>query len=84
VKIKVPGNEMIKSRIAHYSGSNVSKINLLWMKTGQSLPANLLPVSRIQSAPHMLKKRHDEQDIVAGSDVEFADLWSCRQIARGV
>jgi hypothetical protein len=53
------------------------------MKTGQSSPANLLPISGIQSAPYMLEKQHDEQNIIAGSDVEFAILWSCRQIARG-
>ncbi|MGA3285216.1 MAG: hypothetical protein ABSD57_12275 [Verrucomicrobiota bacterium] len=52
------------------------------MNIGQSLSVNLLPISRIQTAPHMLKKRHDEQNFVAGFNVEFADLWSCRQIAR--
>jgi hypothetical protein len=46
----------------------------MWMKTGQSSSANFRPISRIQSAPHMLKKRYDEQNTVAGSDVEFADL----------
>ncbi|MGD0253085.1 MAG: hypothetical protein ABSC01_10370 [Verrucomicrobiota bacterium] len=83
MKIKVLSNEMIKSRFGHYLGRNVSNIYSMWMKTGQSSSANFRPISRIQSAPHMLKKRYDEQNTVAGSDVEFADLWSCRQIARG-
>jgi hypothetical protein len=52
------------------------------MNIGQNSSANLLPISRIQSASYMLKNRHDEQNIVAGSDAEFADLWSGRQIAR--
>jgi hypothetical protein len=54
----------------------------MWMKTGQSSSANLLPIPCIKPAPYMLKKQHDEQNTIAGSDVEFADLWSCRQIAR--
>jgi hypothetical protein len=83
VKIKVLSNEMIKSRIAHYSGRNMSKIYLMWMKIGQSLSANLRPISRIQSAPQMLEKRHDEQSTDAGSNVEFIVSWSCRQIVRG-
>jgi hypothetical protein len=56
----------------------------MWMKTGQSSSASLLPKARVKSAPYMLKKQHDEQNIIAGSHVEFADLWSCRQIARDV
>lgn len=54
------------------------------MKTGQSPPLILASSSWLKSAPDMLKRRHDEQNIVAGFNLEFADLWSCRQVARGV
>ena len=78
------GRREMKSRNFLCSGRNVSKIRLLWMKTGQSSPANLLPGSPIEPAPYMLKNQHDEQNVIAGSDAELADLWSCRQIARDV
>jgi hypothetical protein len=31
----------------------------------------------------MLHKQHDEQNIDASFNAEFADLWSCHQIAPG-
>ena len=52
------------------------------MNIGHTSSTNLLAMSRNEPALYLLKKQHDEQNIIAGPDVEFADLWSRRQIAR--
>lgn len=72
----------MKSHNAQYSGRKVSKNQPMWMNIGQSSSVNLLPISRFATAPCMLEKQHDEQNVIAGSDIEFVDPWSCRQIAR--
>ena len=72
----------MKSHNAHYSERDLSHICLMCMNMGHASSMNHLPTSRIEPALYMLKKQHDEQNIIAGSDVEFADLRSCRQIAR--